>query len=80
MSSRPFRVLYHYNKPASLSAGCPKLTVHFKGVCHIVDHIKCLIPTESHHQSHQPRCVIRGMSRDVQIVRDPQMGQVAIIT
>lgn len=69
----------HYSKPASLAAGTPKLSVHFKGVCHIVDHIKCLTPVESHHQSHQPRCVIRGMTKDVQIVSDIRLGQVAII-
>lgn len=77
---KPLRFTLHYNRPASLAAGCPKLTVHFKGVCHIVDHIKCLSPVESHHQARQPRCVMRGMTTEVRVVRYPKLGQVAIIS
>lgn len=77
---RSLRFSLHYNKPASLSAGSPKLTVHFKGICHIVDHIKCLSPMESHHQVRQPRCVMRGMAREVNLVDDPKLGTVAFIS
>lgn len=76
---KPTRVFFHYSKPASLAAGTPKLTVHFKGVCHIVDHIMCLAPVESHHQSHQPRCIMRGKTREVNIVTNAKQQRVAVI-
>ncbi len=51
---------FHYNKPASLQAGCPKLTVHYRNVCYIVDKISCDVPIESKNRKVQPRCVMAG--------------------
>lgn len=51
---------YHYNKPASRSAGCNILTVHFKGVCHLVKDIVCKVPTATRSRKTQPYCVIAG--------------------
>ena len=56
---------FHYNKPASLAAGKPKLSVHFDKKCHIVDHVNCVVPVWSHHQKRQPRCIIKGKCKEV---------------
>ncbi len=61
------RFFYHYNKPASLAAGSVKLSVHFEGKCHIVDYVKCTVPSESHHQKRQPRCIMRGYAGAVHL-------------
>lgn len=58
---------YHYNKPASMTAGKPKLSVHFKDTCHIVDHIKCGVPCFTHHRKIQPRCIMKGKAHEVVI-------------
>ena len=54
---------YHYNKPASLKFGTPKLTVHHRGVCYIVDKIECYTNTWSHNRNTQPRVVIKGKAK-----------------
>lgn len=74
---RPRKFWFHYNKPASLKAGAPRLTVHFGGVCHIVAHIECRVPVSSKVRARQPRCVIEGKAREVAIDRSTMK---AIIT
>jgi hypothetical protein len=59
---------YHYNKPASLKAGHPILTLHFLGVCHLVNAIQCSVPTHTRNRKTQPRCVVSGKVSSVQIV------------
>lgn len=59
---------FHYNKPASAQAGCPILTVHYNGACHLVKGIKCAVPTETRLRTQQPRCVIAG--RGIVRIRD----------
>ena len=56
-----YRFFFHYNKPASKSAGTPKLSVHYKGKCYIVDHINCGVPIMSRHNKRQPVCAMIGM-------------------
>ena len=56
---------YHYNKPASRSAGCNILTVHFKGACHLVKNIVCKVPTATRTRKSQPLCVIAGDASDI---------------
>jgi len=51
---------FHYNKPKSLVEKKPQITVHYKGVCHIVDNIVCQAPTFGHLRKEQPRFVIKG--------------------
>jgi hypothetical protein len=63
MSPRVF--YFHYNKPASLSAGRPQLSVHFAGTCYIVDGVDCRVPTWSRNRRTQPRCVIAGRALSV---------------
>lgn len=56
---------FHYNKPASLKAGKPRMSVHFRGKCHIVTDVMCLVPCWSKHRTRQPRCVMEGRAKDV---------------
>ena len=57
---KKYSFFYHYNKPLSRATGSPKLTVHYKGVCHVVDSIECLVPTASRVRKTQPHVVIAG--------------------
>lgn len=61
------RFFFHYNKPESAKAGTPKLSVHYKGTCFIVDHINCHVPTQSKIRSTQPRVVMQGFAEVVDI-------------
>ena len=61
------RFFFHYNKPESVRQGRNVLTVHWKGTCHLVNSISCDVPTETHHQKRQPRCVIRGWATSISI-------------
>jgi mannose-6-phosphate isomerase-like protein (cupin superfamily) len=51
---------FHYNKPESRKHGKNILTVHYEGKCHIVEDIKCNVPTETRHRNTQPYCVLAG--------------------
>lgn len=51
---------FHYNKPASLAYGKNMLTVHYRGVCHIVEGIDCKVPIKTKNRNTQPRCVMVG--------------------
>lgn len=55
---------FHYNKPQSLKANKPQITVHYNGVCHIVDNIICNVPTFGHIRKAQPRFVIKGKTKE----------------
>lgn len=54
------RFWYHYNKPASKAAGRPRITVHYRGACHLVDNVVCKVPTAGRIRSTQPHFVIVG--------------------
>jgi hypothetical protein len=51
---------FHYNKPASARRGSPVLTVHHKGVCHLVSNVVCSVPVRTRTRSKQPRVVMAG--------------------
>jgi|694.fasta_scaffold31640_9 hypothetical protein len=59
---------FHYNRPASQQAGAAKLTVHYKGECHIVDDVICGVAVSSRRRRSQPRLVMAG--RGVVRIRD----------
>lgn len=61
---------FHYNKPASLAAGEPRLSVHFKGACLIVKGVECRAPVASRNRRTQPRCVMAGKARGVHVTPD----------
>lgn len=73
----PKRVFFfHYNKPASRSAKSPKMTLHYKGVCHIVDHIICEATVNTHHNKLQPHVVLKGKATDILFTNTrPKRGQ-----
>lgn len=56
---------FHYNKPASQAAGCPRLSVHYRGACHIVHEVDCGVPIKSRNRKTQPRCVMAGKCSDI---------------
>lgn len=61
------RFYFHYNKPASASAGKIQMSVHFKDTCYVVDHVICKVSCDSHHQKRQPHCVMRGFANNVTV-------------
>ena len=72
----PKRVFFfHYNKPASRSAKSPKMTLHYKGVCHIVDHIACEATVNTHHNKLQPHVVLKGKATDILFVNMQPSGK-----
>lgn len=66
---------FHYNKPVSLTAGRPQISVHYRGRCHIVDNIECRVTTRGRVRKKQPRFVVAGVCRNMSVV-----DGVAIIT
>lgn len=72
---------FHYNKPASRSANAPKMTVHYKGACHLVDHIICDVSVHTHHNKHQPHVVLKGKANNIVFIEDvPSKQKTALIT
>lgn len=51
---------FHYNRPASLAAGSPKMTVHYRRRCLLVDEVQCEVPVRSRQRQSQPRVVMSG--------------------
>lgn len=66
---------FHYNKPASQRAGKVQVSVHHKGVCHIVDNVVCKVPITGKISKTQPRFVVKGRCTQIII----QEG-IAVIT
>ena len=54
------RFWFHYNKPYSQKYKVNKWSVHYDGVCHIVDSINCYVYTFSRERKKQPRVVMYG--------------------
>jgi hypothetical protein len=61
---------FHYNKPYSKQFGVDKWTVHYNGQCLIVDSIKCYVYTFSRSRKTQPRVVMHGKAKSVEVVDD----------
>jgi hypothetical protein len=59
---------FHYNKPASLAQKRNVLTVHWQGACHLVHAIDCRVPIMTRNRTTQPRCVMAGRARSVEVV------------
>lgn len=59
---------FHYNKPASAKAGKAQISVHHKGVCHIVDNVVCLVMSKGRIRERQPKFVMTGTCRDVAVI------------
>lgn len=72
---RPYSFFYHYNKPMSRKFGRNKLTIHRKGVCHLVDEVRCLVETKTKDNKTQPHCVIIGKSKHFTKIYMPDIGK-----
>ena len=68
--AKKYSFFFHYNKPASLAAGRNKLTVHWRGECHLVDAIKCDAAIQSVHRKTQPRCILKGIALSVNLINE----------
>ncbi len=58
---------FHYNKPESRKLAKPQITIHFCGVCHIVDNIICNTPTQGRIRKTQPYWVMAGKTSTLTI-------------
>lgn len=57
---------FHYNKPASKLAGSPKLSIHWRKLCSIVDEVVCNVPCNSKNNKRQPHCVMVGKAYNIE--------------
>ena len=62
--AKPRRFFYHYNKHQD------KWSIHFLGKCHIVDKIICNTAVESKKNNRQPKAVMQGFSKLIDISDD----------
>lgn len=60
MNHKSKSFFFHYNKPASRSAGKPQITVHTGGKCIIVDNVECNVSTKGRVRKTQPMFVVCG--------------------
>ena len=74
-----YKFYYHFNKPASRTANSPKLTVHFKNKCNIVDHVQCEVFTKTKHKKTQPICVVTGECNNIEILTGANNVKTAIL-
>jgi len=51
---------FHYNKPEAQRRGHPVMTVHYRGVCHMVRAVSCEVPVATRERTRQPRVVMAG--------------------
>ena len=51
---------FHFNKPESAKKGKPQISIHFAGVCHIVDNLQVSVSTYGRIRNKQPRFVMTG--------------------
>ena len=74
---KKYRVFYHYNKQEK------KMSVHFRGKCHIVNDVNCSVEVNTKWNKRQPYLVMQGFARDVMIVRvdlkDPNRTKAMIL-
>jgi len=53
------RFYFHFRK-------CDKkMSVHFKGVCHVVDEVSCEVPCHTKRNKRQPYLVMQGVATNV---------------
>lgn len=59
---RQYRFFYHFFKQKS------RMSIHFRNTCTVVDDIVCQVPCETKWRPTQPRLVMQGFARKVDIV------------
>mgnify|MGYP003502029416 CR=1 FL=1 len=58
---------FHFNKPESRRRKKAIWTVHFRGVCNVVDNIQCAVNAHTRSRKSQPYGVITGLCYEVTI-------------
>lgn len=58
---KKYRFFYHYYKQYN------KMSIHFKKKCTVVDDVICGVPCETKWKSGQPKLVMQGFAKDIQI-------------
>lgn len=61
---------FHYNKPESVRTGTPKVTIHHKKSCHIVDNVVIETNIKGSLRKEQPRFVMKGKCRSFEIINN----------
>jgi hypothetical protein len=56
-----YRFFYHYFKARN------RMTVHFRGVCRVVEHVECRVPCETKWSATQPRLRMQGFAERVEV-------------
>lgn len=62
--------IFHYNKPESLKAGKPKISLHFNKKYHLVDNIVVNVKSGGRIRKSQPHFVIAGKAESIEIIDD----------
>lgn len=71
MTARRYKAVMHFNKPGS-AKGRP-WTVHYRGACHVVKKIVCLVPMTSEFKPDKPtnpRAFFTAMAAGLEICGD----------
>lgn len=66
---KPSPFWFHYNKPASLKAKAPRLTIHWMGQAFTVKSMKIQVPTFTRIRRMQPHVVLAGKAQSIEIAR-----------
>lgn len=61
---KKYRFFYHYYKQKK------KMSVHFRGMCMVVDDVICLASCETKWKKTQPNLVMQGFATDVKIINN----------
>lgn len=68
--TKKYSFYFHYNKPATLKSGKIVMSIHYRGACHLVNSIKCNVPTWTRFQTKSPKATMAGKAFSVEIVDD----------
>jgi len=66
-TSPKYSFYFHYNKPASVKARSNRLSIHHRGICHVVEEIDCRVPIKTRRRKTQPHCVMTGKATTLTI-------------
>lgn len=66
--AKPKTFFFHYNKPSTVRTGKVQMSAHVDGQCLIADAVVCHVPCQSKENKRQPRLVMKGKRRSVELV------------
>ena len=59
--NKQYRFFYHYYKAKN------KMSVHFRGVCHVVNNVECKVACQTKWSKKQPNLTMIGYAKNVEI-------------